>query len=73
MHVIILKRTEVGERQSIARKGVRAKEGWKATAGNGQGATETSVWTPGLWTNQCEHAKGLAETGNWGSPKAPLL
>ena len=45
----------VGKRQGIALEGVRAIEGWKAAARTGESAAKTSVRTPGLSTDHCEH------------------
>ena len=46
---------ELGERQSIAQKGVRAIDTRKSIPGNGSNATKTSVRAPGLSTDEREH------------------
>ena len=45
----------MGERQSIAQKGVRAIDARKSAPRNGSNAIETSVRAPGLSTDECEH------------------
>ena len=45
----------VGERQSIAQKGVRAIDTRNSAPRNGSNATKTSVRAPGLSADECEH------------------
>ena len=45
----------LGERQSIAQKGVRAIDARNSAPRNGSNATKTSVRAPGLSANECEH------------------
>ena len=45
----------VGERQSIAQKGVRAIDARNSQLENGRNAAKTSVRAPGLSMNEREH------------------
>ena len=45
----------LGERQSIAQKGVRAIDARNSQLDNGSNATKTSVRAPGLSTDEREH------------------
>ena len=45
----------MGERQSIAQKGVCAIDARKSAPRNGSNATKASVRAPRLSTDECEH------------------
>ena len=45
----------MGERQSIAQKGVHAVDARNSAARNGSSAAKTIVRDPGLSTDECEH------------------
>ena len=50
-----IKAKQMGERQSIAQKGVRAIDARNSWLVNGSNAAKTSVRAPGLSTNEREH------------------
>ena len=49
----------LGERQSIAQKGVRAIDARNSQLENGSNAAKTSVRAPGLSADECEHPKAF--------------
>ena len=53
--VVALNRNSMGERQSIAQKGVRAIDARKSQLENGSNAAKTSVRAPGLSADEREH------------------
>ena len=55
LHVIFVNIAKLGERQSIAQKGVHAIDARNSQLENGSNAAKTSVRAPGLSTDECEH------------------